>query len=220
MDIDFRVNGQVNPPMRFLIIDDSITMRRIIANILARLGYPDVLHAANGREALDCLATEPVDVVITDWYMPEMNGLDFVKILRTTPETAHIPIVIVTANASSNDIRHALELGVKGYILKPFTVETMKDKIDTLMAQIQQDAPRAVEAPAAAAAVTEAQPEPGPEPAATAAPSEPEPLLEPEPDFDTPPELDVDSHQEAVSAHPELAADAARSPEAGPAVVA
>jgi two-component system, chemotaxis family, chemotaxis protein CheY len=216
MDVDFRVNGQVNPRMRFLIIDDSVTMRRIIANILARLGYPDVVHAANGREALDRLATEPVDVVITDWYMPEMNGLDFVKILRTTPATRHIPIVIVTANAASDDIQHALELGVKGYILKPFTVDTMKDKIDTLMEQIRQDAPSVVDDPPPAAAALEAPPES----VAVATPAEPEPLLEPEPDFDTPPELEADSPQEAASAPPELATDAARSAEAGPAVVA
>ena len=134
--------------MRFLIIDDSFTMRRIIANILARLGYTEVVHASNGREALDRLATETVDVVITDWYMPEMNGLDFVKTLRNSPATSHIPIVIVTANAASDDIQHALELGVKGYILKPFTVETMKDKIDALMAQLASAPPAAGAAPA------------------------------------------------------------------------
>jgi two-component system chemotaxis response regulator CheY len=120
--------------MRFLIIDDSITMRRIIANILGRLGYPEVVHASNGREALDKLATEAIDIVVTDWYMPEMNGLDFVRALRTTPATSHIPIVIVTANAASDDIQQALELGVNSYILKPFTVETMRDKIAALLA--------------------------------------------------------------------------------------
>jgi two-component system chemotaxis response regulator CheY len=123
--------------MRFLVIDDSVTMRRIIANILVRLGYPDVLHASNGREALDRLAAEPVDVVITDWYMPELSGLDFVKTVRSSPATRHIPIVIVTANAASDDIHDALELGVKSYILKPFTVETMKDKIGALISQIE-----------------------------------------------------------------------------------
>ena len=216
MDVDFRLNGQGNPRMRFLIIDDSVTMRRIIANILGRLGYPDVVHAANGREALDRLAAEPVDVVITDWYMPEMNGLDFVKILRTTPATSHIPIVIVTANAASDDIQHALELGVKSYILKPFTVDTMKDKIDALIAQLRQDEQPAVEAPPLAESTSEANPEA----VAAAAPPEAEPLLEPEPDFDTPPELALDSHQGLDSGPPELAADPAHSTEPAPAVVA
>lgn len=134
-DFGLEAPSREHAGMRFLIIDDSITMRRIIANILGRLGYPEVVHASNGREALDRLATETIDIVITDWYMPEMNGLDFVKALRTTPATCHIPIVIVTANAASDDIQHALELGVNSYILKPFTVETMRDKIAVLLAQ-------------------------------------------------------------------------------------
>lgn len=149
--------------MRFLIIDDSITMRRIIANILVRLGFPDAVHAANGREALDRIASEQVDVVITDWYMPEMNGLDFVKSLRTDPATNHIPIIIVTANAASDDIQHALELGVNGYILKPFTVETMRDKISALCEQLgvappgdPHKAPVAASAPAPVAVATPA----------------------------------------------------------------
>ena len=172
--------------MRFLIIDDSVTMRRIIANILVRLGYPNVLHASNGREALDRLAAETVDVVITDWYMPEMNGLDFVKTLRNTPATSHIPIVIVTANAASHDIQHALELGVNGYILKPFTVETMKDKIDALIAQLDRGAAAAAAAgePAADAEAQRVAEGVGPAsaPALEAgAASEPEPLLESEP---------------------------------------
>ena len=137
--------------MRFLVIDDSVTMRRIIANILVRLGYPDVLHASNGREALDRLAAEPADVVITDWYMPELSGLDFVKTLRNSPATRDIPIVIVTANAASDDIHNALELGVKSYILKPFTVETMKDKIGALIAQIELSAAESGENAAAPA---------------------------------------------------------------------
>jgi two-component system chemotaxis response regulator CheY len=158
--------------MRFLIIDDSVTMRRIIANILARLGHPEVLHASNGREALDRLAAEHVDVVITDWYMPEMNGLDFVTTLRNTPATSHIPIVIVTANAASDDIQHALHLGVKSYILKPFTVETMKDKIDALLAQLEGGA-GAGDREAAPVAVAEPSPaEPSPaEPSPTAVPA-------------------------------------------------
>ncbi len=196
MDAGFRRDEQVqvNSRMRFLIIDDSVTMRRIIANILARLGHPEVLHAANGREALDRLAAEQVDVVITDWYMPEMNGLDFVKTLRNTPATSHIPIVIVTANAASDDIQHALQLGVKSYILKPFTVETMKDKIDALMLQLD---PSASDEPVAAAmppVPAEATAEPG----ATAAPATTV-KAEPGPEIDVAPELVSGAVSEAES---------------------
>jgi two-component system, chemotaxis family, chemotaxis protein CheY len=216
MDLDSRLNGQGNSRMRFLIIDDSVTMRRIIGNILLRLGYSEVAHAANGREALDRLATEPVDVVFTDWYMPEMNGLDFVKTLRTTPATSHIPIVIVTANAASDDIQHALALGVKGYILKPFTVDTMKDKIDALMAQIEPRSDSPVETPPQETAVESAA-----EPATAAGPAtENEPLMEPEPDFDTPPELGADSTEELAAIPPGPPADAERSAEPEPGVAA
>lgn len=154
--------------MRFLVIDDSVTMRRIIANILGRLGYPDVAQAGNGREALDRLATEQIDIVITDWYMPEMNGLDFVKALRTTPATSHIPIVIVTANAASDDIEHALELGINSYILKPFTAETMRDKISALI-----PASVAAGGDPAAEAATATQEAPAGAPGATAAAATP-----------------------------------------------
>ena len=136
-DNDRTAADQPTTNMRFLIIDDSVTMRRIIANILMRLGHPEPIHASNGREALDRLAAERVDAVITDWYMPEMNGLDFVKQLRTSPATSHIPIVIVTANAASDDIQEALGLGVSSYVLKTFSIETMKDKIGALGSQAQ-----------------------------------------------------------------------------------
>jgi DNA-binding response OmpR family regulator len=112
--------------------------------------------------------------------MPEMNGLDFVKALRNTPATSHIPIVIVTANAASDDIQHALELGVSSYILKPFSIETMRDKIAALCAQSAptpaDPEPAAVAESELDAAVAE------PEPAAAAAEPEPAPhVSQPEP---------------------------------------
>jgi two-component system, chemotaxis family, chemotaxis protein CheY len=205
---------QVNSRMRFLIIDDSVTMRRIIANILARLGHPEVLHASNGREALDRLAAEHVDVVITDWYMPEMNGLDFVTTLRNTPATSHIPIVIVTANAASDDIQHALQLGVKSYILKPFTVETMKDKIDALLAQLEGGAGAGdgEAAPVAAAELSAAEPsaaEPSPAAAPAHAPTPVVPAATDEPG----PEADIDAAAALVTG-------AAAEAECEPSVVA
>lgn len=152
MDLELEFAGdqpsRESAAMRFLIIDDSVTMRRIIANILNRLGYAEVVHAANGREALDRLGADTVDVIITDWYMPEMNGLDFVTALRSTPATKHIPIVIVTANAASDDIQRAMDLGVNSYVLKPFTAETMRDKIGVVLAQAAALRAAAAETPA------------------------------------------------------------------------
>ena len=120
--------------MRFLVIDDSMPMRRIVTNVLARLGHTDVVGAANGREALKKLETERIDFVITDWFMPEMSGIDFMRTLRTNDATRDIPIVMVTANAAGSDVAEAASLGVNGYVLKPFTADTLRDRIDAACA--------------------------------------------------------------------------------------
>ena len=143
--------------MRFLVIDDSLPMRRIMQNVLARLGHTDVVLAANGREALKRIDSEPIDFVITDWYMPEMNGLEFLRTLRAKEATRNVPIVVVTANASKNDVAQAVELGVNAYVLKPFTAEVLRDRIgavcETLRSVPAQDpAPPEGAAPAPAPA--------------------------------------------------------------------
>ena len=120
--------------MRFLVIDDSLPMRRIITNVLSRLGHTDVVVASNGREALKRVESERVDFVITDWYMPEMSGLDFLRTLRAKEATKDVPIVIVTANGSRDDVAQAIELRVNGYVLKPFTAETLKERIGAICA--------------------------------------------------------------------------------------
>lgn len=115
--------------MRFLVIDDSLPMRRIITNVLSRLGHTDVVVANNGREALKRIETERFDVVITDWYMPEMNGIEFLRTIRSTPATKDVPIVIVSVNGSKEDVSQAIQLGVSGYVLKPFTAEAFRERI-------------------------------------------------------------------------------------------
>jgi two-component system chemotaxis response regulator CheY len=120
--------------MRFLVIDDSLPMRRIIANILARLGYTDVVLVSNGREALKRIETEQFDLVITDWYMPEMSGIEFLRTLRAKADTRDVPIVIVSANGSKEDVAQAIQLRVNAYVLKPFTAETLKDRIAAVCA--------------------------------------------------------------------------------------
>jgi two-component system chemotaxis response regulator CheY len=115
--------------MRFLIIDDSLPMQRILTNVLARLGHTEVVLAANGREALARLASEPVDFILTDWYMPEMNGLELLRALRQNPATRDVPLLMITANAARADVAQALRLGADGYVLKPFTAEGLRDRI-------------------------------------------------------------------------------------------
>ncbi|MEW6321159.1 MAG: response regulator [Acidobacteriota bacterium] len=116
--------------MRFLVVDDSSTMRRIIINTLNKLGHQDVLEAGNGREGLDRLATAPVDMVITDWNMPEMTGIEFVRALRGQDRTREVPVLMVTTNAAKEDIVEALRAGVNNYIVKPFTPDTFREKIE------------------------------------------------------------------------------------------
>jgi two-component system chemotaxis response regulator CheY len=121
--------------MRFLIVDDSSTMRRIIINTLHKLGHTDIVEAGNGREAVERLTTAPVDVIVTDWNMPEMTGLELIRTVRSAEATRHVPVLMVTTNAAKDDIVEALKAGVNGYVVKPFTPDTMKEKIEAAIAR-------------------------------------------------------------------------------------
>jgi two-component system chemotaxis response regulator CheY len=120
--------------MRFLVVDDSSTMRRIIINTLNKLGYQDVVEAANGREGIDRVSEGPVDLIITDWNMPEMNGIEFVRSLRAMEGKQQLPVLMVTTNAAKEDIVEALRAGVTNYVVKPFTPDTIREKIEAVMA--------------------------------------------------------------------------------------
>ncbi|MDE3153647.1 MAG: response regulator [Acidobacteriota bacterium] len=120
--------------MRFLVVDDSSTMRRIIINTLNKLGHQDVLEAGNGREGIERLSNVgSVDLIITDWNMPEMSGIDFIRTLRAMDNHKNLPVLMVTTNAAKDDIVQAMEAGVNHYIVKPFTPDTFKDKIQAAM---------------------------------------------------------------------------------------
>jgi two-component system chemotaxis response regulator CheY len=119
--------------MRFLIVDDSSTMRRIIINTLTKLGYKEFHEAGNGREGLEKLAAAPVDMIITDWNMPEMSGIDFIRAVRANSATKLLPVLMVTTNAAEDDIVAALKAGVNNYVVKPFTPDTIREKIQLAM---------------------------------------------------------------------------------------
>ena len=119
--------------MRFLIVDDSSTMRRIIINTLNKLGYKEFHEAANGREGVDRLAATPVDMVITDWNMPEMSGIEFIRTVRSVESFKELPVLMVTTNAAEDDIVEALKAGVNNYVVKPFTPDTIKEKIQAAL---------------------------------------------------------------------------------------
>ncbi|ADD69602.1 response regulator receiver protein [Denitrovibrio acetiphilus DSM 12809] len=116
-----------------ITVDDSSTMRRIIKNTLTKLGFTNVLEAANGVEGLDVLAKNDVDMIITDWNMPEMDGLTFVKTIRSKEEYKETPILMVTTEAAKEDILTALRSGVNNYVVKPFTPDTLQEKVNKLL---------------------------------------------------------------------------------------
>lgn len=122
--------------MKCLVVDDSATMRRIVVNALKAIGYGDCVEAGDGVEALPkCDAS--IELVITDWNMPNMGGLDFVKNLRANPAHAKTPILMVTTRSVKEDIMQAVEAGVSSYILKPFTPQVLKEKIDQILSPTQ-----------------------------------------------------------------------------------
>jgi two-component system chemotaxis response regulator CheY len=121
--------------MRVLVVDDSSTMRRIIANTLKRLGHEEILEAGDGTEGLQQLANKP-ELILTDWNMPKMDGREFVKTLREKPENAKIPVLMVTTHAEKADVVLALQAGVNDYVVKPFTPETLKEKIEGILSKM------------------------------------------------------------------------------------
>jgi two-component system chemotaxis response regulator CheY len=118
--------------MKILTVDDFSTMRHIIRNMLRQLGYTNVVEAEDGVEALSLLQREKVDFVISDWNMPHMSGLDLLKAIRADENLRLIPVLLVTAEALKEYVVEAVKAGVNSYVVKPFTAETLKEKIDTI----------------------------------------------------------------------------------------
>ncbi|MDD2567232.1 MAG: response regulator [Thiovulaceae bacterium] len=120
--------------MKLLVVDDSSTMRRIIKNTLNRLGYKDILEGADGVEGWNALDTNPdIEMLITDWNMPEMNGLELVKKVRADARFADMPIIMVTTEGGKAEVITALKAGVNNYIVKPFTPQVLKEKLSAVM---------------------------------------------------------------------------------------
>lgn len=119
--------------MKFLVVDDSPTMRRIISNALTEIGYSEVLEAEDGLEALEKLNILPIDFVITDWNMPNMNGLALTKNIRNHPELRELPVLMITTRGMQEDVIAAMYARVNNYIVKPFTPVTLREKIDMVL---------------------------------------------------------------------------------------
>jgi two-component system chemotaxis response regulator CheY len=120
--------------LRFLVVDDFSTMRRIVKNFLNDLGYNDITEADDGNTALPILKQGNIDFLVTDWNMPGMPGLDLLKAVRADPALAKLPVLLVTAEAKREQIVEAAQAGVNGYVVKPFTAQTLKEKIEKILA--------------------------------------------------------------------------------------
>jgi len=115
--------------MKVLIVDDFATMRRIVRNILKQIGFKNIIEADDGKSALKELKKGKVDLILCDWNMPEMPGIDLLKAVRSDNELKDIPFVMVTAEAQKDNIVEAVKAGVSNYVVKPFTAETISEKL-------------------------------------------------------------------------------------------
>ncbi len=118
---------------KVLFVEDSPTMRRIIMNALQNIGFTDIIEAEHGMDALEKLKDTDVDLVLTDWNMPEMNGEELVKNLRANSKYKSTPILMITTRGMKEDVVSAVKLGVNGYMVKPFTPEVLKRKLETIL---------------------------------------------------------------------------------------
>lgn len=121
-----------DPNMKILVVDDMSTMRRIVKNILKQLGFNNLEEAENGQEALTKLKADSYGFVVSDWNMPVMMGIDMLRAIRADEKLKKIPVLMVTAEAQKENLMEAVQAGVSNYVVKPFTAETMQEKINKI----------------------------------------------------------------------------------------
>jgi len=118
--------------IRILVVDDAPMIRRILKNLLKEMGFTNIEEAEDGMVALQKLRQQKFDFVITDWNMPNLTGIELVQEIRKDPNLKHLPVMMVTAEAKKENIILALKSGVNNYIVKPFTPENVKSKIEAI----------------------------------------------------------------------------------------
>lgn len=122
--------------MKILVVDDFSTMRRIIKNLLKDLGFTNIQEADDGSTALPMLQQGDFDFVVTDWNMPGMQGIDLLRAIRADERLKHTPVLMVTAEAKKEQIIAAAQAGVNGYVIKPFTAATLKEKLTKIFERL------------------------------------------------------------------------------------
>ncbi len=128
----------VDANMKFLVVDDFSTMRRIVRNLLKELGFTNVQEAEDGVDALQKLSAGNFDFVVSDWNMPNMTGIELLRKVRSDPALKHLPVLMVTAEAKRENIIEAAQAGASGYIVKPFTAATLDEKLKKIFQNMQK----------------------------------------------------------------------------------
>ena len=126
----------MNKNIRILVVDDFSTMRRIVKNLLSDLGFNNTVEAEDGHSALAVLRQDAVELVVTDWNMPGMTGIDLLRAVRADDRLKHLPVLMVTAEAKRDQIIEAAQAGVNGYVVKPFTAQVLKEKIEKIFERV------------------------------------------------------------------------------------
>lgn len=122
--------------LRFLVVDDFTTMRRIVRNLLKELGFNNVEEAEDGADALTKLRTGAFDFVVSDWNMPNMDGLQLLQAIRADGSLGTLPVLMVTAEAKKENIIAAAQAGASGYVVKPFTAATLEEKLNKIFEKL------------------------------------------------------------------------------------
>lgn len=127
----------IDVSLKYLVVDDFATMRKVMRSSLRELGVEDVEEAEDGQNALQVLKRGGFGFVVSDWNMPNMQGIDLLRAIRADPTLCHIPVLLVTAENKRENILEAAKAGVNGYIVKPFTSAVLKEKLEAIFARLQ-----------------------------------------------------------------------------------
>ena len=124
----------VDKTIKVMVVDDFATMRRIVKGVLKNLGFNNIIEAENGKDAFNELKKEPVGLIVSDWNMPNMTGLELLKAVRGDKDLKDTPFIMVTAEGQKENVVEAVKAGVSNYIIKPFTPETFREKVEKVFA--------------------------------------------------------------------------------------
>jgi two-component system chemotaxis response regulator CheY len=127
----------IDTSITVLVVDDMSTMRRILKNVLKQIGFSNLVEAENGQDALNKLKVGDIGLIVSDWNMPVMQGIELLRTVRADAELKHLPFLMVTAEAQKENIIEAVQAGVSNYVVKPFTAEALQGKLEKIFAQPQ-----------------------------------------------------------------------------------